>query len=97
MPFSEKDIPDLSGKTIIITGGNSGIGKQTVAVLATKGAKVYLAARSEAKYKQAVEEIRASHPDSNKGRIEYLQLDLSTAQGAKAAAETFKTCVLSQT
>lgn len=94
MVFSENDIPDLSGKTIIVTGGNSGIGKQTVAVLASKGAKVYLAARSEAKYKQAVEDIRASHPDSTKGKIEFLQLDLSTAKGAKDAAETFKGFVL---
>lgn len=93
MTFSENDIPDLSGKTIIVTGGNSGIGKQTVAVLATKGAKVYLAARSEDKYKKALEEIRASHPDSTKGQIEFLQLDLSTAKGAKAAAESFKTFV----
>ncbi|KAK7460600.1 short-chain alcohol dehydrogenase [Stygiomarasmius scandens] len=94
MPFSEADIPDLAGKTIIVTGGNSGIGKQTVAVLASKGAKVYLAARSEDKYKQALADIHNSHPDSVKAQIEFLKLDLSTAAGAKAAAEDFKSCVI---
>lgn len=115
MTFSENDIPDLTGKIIIVTGvffanitgesitiyttlyhigGNSGIGKQTVAVLASKGAKVYLAARSEVKYKQALDEIHTSHLDSTKGQIEYLQLDLSTAKSAKEAAENFKSYVL---
>ncbi|KAF7969950.1 hypothetical protein HWV62_25490 [Athelia sp. TMB] len=112
MTFSEKDIPDLSGKVIIVTGlypsisllllllfsdvftyqtgGNSGIGKQTVAVLASKGAKVYLTARSEEKYNKAVEEIRVSHPDSTKGEIKWLKLELGSAKGAKEAAEEFK-------
>jgi retinol dehydrogenase-12 len=75
-------------------GGNSGIGKQTVAVLASKGAKVYLAARSAEKYQKAVEEIHDSHPDSTYGQIEFLRLDLSTATSALAAANDFKTCVV---
>ncbi|KAL1967212.1 hypothetical protein VTN77DRAFT_3503 [Rasamsonia byssochlamydoides] len=90
MTFSEADIPDLSGKIIIITGGNSGIGKQTVAVLASKGAKVYLAARSEEKYRQALADIHETHPATKAAAIEFLKLDLSTAAGAKAAAEDFK-------
>jgi len=90
MSFSENDIPDLKGKIVIVTGGNSGIGKQTVAVLASKGAKVYLAARSEGKYQKAIEEIHASHPNSANGSIEFLKLDLSTATSALAAANDFK-------
>ncbi|KAL0564908.1 short-chain alcohol dehydrogenase, partial [Marasmius crinis-equi] len=85
MPFSESNIPDLQGKVVIVTGGNSGIGKQLVKVLASKGAKVYLAARSEEKFKQAVEDI-----GDNSGEIEFLKLDLTTAKGAKEAAEEFK-------
>ncbi|KZP33698.1 NAD(P)-binding protein [Athelia psychrophila] len=91
MPFSEDHIPDLAGKIIIVTGGNSGIGKQTVAVLASKGAKVYLAARSKDKFNKAVEDIRTSHPDATNGQIEFLKLDLGTAKGARDAAEDFKT------
>ncbi|KAL0572017.1 hypothetical protein V5O48_009938 [Marasmius crinis-equi] len=85
MPFSESDIPDLQGKVVIVTGGNSGIGKQLVKVLASKRAKVYLAARSEEKFKRAVEDI-----GDNGGEIKFLKLDLTTAKGAKEAAEEFK-------
>ena len=77
----------------ISLGGNRGIGKQTVAVLASKGAKVYIAARSYDKYQKALEEIHISHPDSTNGQIEFLKLDLSTATSALAAANDFKACV----
>ncbi|KAF7326731.1 Short-chain dehydrogenase/reductase family protein [Mycena venus] len=43
--FVPEDIPDLSDKTILITGGNSGIGYQTAKELLLKGATVYLSAR----------------------------------------------------
>ncbi|KAJ7842338.1 hypothetical protein B0H14DRAFT_3086657 [Mycena olivaceomarginata] len=42
----ERDVPDLSGKIIIVTSGNTGIGYETVKQLLLKNAKVYLAARS---------------------------------------------------
>ncbi|EIN09900.1 NAD(P)-binding protein [Punctularia strigosozonata HHB-11173 SS5] len=88
-PFSEADIPDLTGRIAIVTGGNSGIGKQTVKVLLSKGAKVYLAARSEEKARQAIDEIHAADPSTKKGTVEFLKLDLSEAKKAKAAAEDF--------
>ncbi|KAF8581953.1 NAD(P)-binding protein [Ramaria rubella] len=90
MPFSEADIPDLTGKIAIVTGGNSGIGKQTVTVLLSHGAKVYLAARSEEKAQAAVADIHAKHPDTKRGHVEFLKLDLSEAKKAKEAAEAFK-------
>jgi retinol dehydrogenase-12 len=74
-------------------GGNSGIGKQTVAVLLSKGAKVYLAARSEEKAIEAISDIQKRFPDSNKGQVEFLKLDLSEATKAKAAAEEFRRLV----
>ncbi|KAF8833682.1 hypothetical protein BDN67DRAFT_916467, partial [Paxillus ammoniavirescens] len=43
------DLPDLSGKVIIVTGGNAGIGYATVKHLARKGATVYMAARNKSK------------------------------------------------
>ncbi|TAQ90807.1 hypothetical protein B7494_g888 [Chlorociboria aeruginascens] len=87
--FSELDIPDLKGKIALVTGGNSGIGKQTVAVLATKGAKVYLGARTHAKFKDALHDIQISHPGADLANINYLNLDLSSASSAKSAAQDY--------
>ncbi|KAI1348741.1 NAD(P)-binding protein [Xylaria sp. FL0043] len=90
MVFSEADIPDLTGKVVIVTGGNSGIGKQTVAVLATKGAKVYLGAHSHGKYTEAVKDIHTSYPSTKTSLIEFLEVDLASAASAKASVERFK-------
>ncbi|KAI0102584.1 NAD(P)-binding protein [Nemania sp. FL0031] len=90
MVFSEKDIPDLTGKVAIVTGGNSGIGKQTVAVLASKGAKVYLGARSHDKYVEALHDIHISYPPTESSDIEFLEVDLASAASVKASAEMFK-------
>ncbi|KAJ7054315.1 hypothetical protein C8F01DRAFT_1212025 [Mycena amicta] len=53
----ERDIPDLSGRVILVTGGNSGIGYETVKQLLLKNATVYLAARSPDKAAQAIEKL----------------------------------------
>ena len=74
-------------------GGNSGIGKQTVVVLAAKGAKIYLGARSHVKYEQALQDMKVSHPEVDLSLINFLQLDLSSALSAKSAAEDYKSSV----
>ncbi|OKL57598.1 hypothetical protein UA08_06952 [Talaromyces atroroseus] len=89
MTFSEADIPRLSGKVVIVTGGSSGIGKQTVAVLASQGAKVYLGARSADKYQSALDDIHATHPKTLSANIKFLKVDLSKAEGARCAAAEF--------
>jgi NAD(P)-dependent dehydrogenase (short-subunit alcohol dehydrogenase family) len=61
-----------------------------VAVLLSKGAKVYLAARSEEKANAAIADIYKTHPDSKKGHVEFLKLDLGQAVKANEAAEEFK-------
>ena len=58
--WNEERIPDLSGKTAIVTGGNSGIGFEAAKQLALKGAKVILACRSEEKANAAAEAIRSA-------------------------------------
>jgi len=52
-----KNIPDLSGKTILVTGGNSGLGFEAVKAFAGKGAHVILACRSTIKGNDAVIKI----------------------------------------
>lgn len=48
-PFALTDIPPQAGRVILVTGGNSGLGKATLTTLAQTGAKLYMGARSESK------------------------------------------------
>lgn len=50
-------IPDQTGRTVIVTGGSSGIGKATAAALAAKGARVILAVRDQTRGRAAAAEI----------------------------------------
>ncbi|KAI0746946.1 NAD-P-binding protein [Daedaleopsis nitida] len=85
----DKDVQDLTGKVVIVTGGNSGIGFATVQHLARHGAKVYIAARSEPKAKAAVERLRAEGLQPGNGAVDWFELDLSDPRKAKKSAETF--------
>ncbi|MBX3025298.1 SDR family oxidoreductase [bacterium] len=73
--WSEADIPDLGGRTIVITGANSGLGFEAALALAGKGAQVVLACRDQAKGRAAEEQIHARHP---RARTTLMALDLSS-------------------
>ncbi|KAJ7642268.1 NAD(P)-binding protein [Roridomyces roridus] len=81
----ERDMPDLSGKVILVTGGNVGIGYETVKYLLMKNAKVYLAARSPDK---AVAAIKRLEEETKKSAI-FLELDLADLKSVRKAAEEF--------
>ncbi|THH05223.1 hypothetical protein EW146_g9959 [Bondarzewia mesenterica] len=83
--FSVDDIPDLTGKVIMVTGGNTGIGKETIKGLLQHNATVYLAARSPSKAKEAIEELKASTGKEAR----FLQLDLSDLKSIKESAREF--------
>jgi NAD(P)-dependent dehydrogenase (short-subunit alcohol dehydrogenase family) len=72
--WTARDIPDQSGRTALITGGNSGLGYQAVLQLARKGARVLLAARDRARGTAALERLAAEAPAGN---AELAQLDLA--------------------
>lgn len=72
--WTPDDIPDQTGRTALITGGNSGIGFETARALARHGARVILAGRSQTKLDQAAEAVRAATPEA---RTDTLVLDLS--------------------
>ncbi len=77
----------MKGKTVVITGGNAGIGKATAIELAKKGAEIVITSRSEDKAKAAVTEIKsASENDS----IKYVLVDLSSQESVRKAAEELK-------
>ncbi|KAJ7663542.1 hypothetical protein B0H17DRAFT_1092716 [Mycena rosella] len=81
----ERDMPDLSGKITLVTGGNAGIGYNTVKQLLLKNAKVYLAARSADK---AAEAIRKLNTETGKTAI-FLKLDLADLPSVRRAAMEF--------
>lgn len=78
------DMPDLTGKTIIVTGGNSGLGFESVKAFAQKGAKVVLASRSTEKGEKAKAEILKEKP---KGSIEVEVLDMADLESIKNFSE----------
>jgi NAD(P)-dependent dehydrogenase (short-subunit alcohol dehydrogenase family) len=81
-------VTDLSGQIAVITGGNSGIGKETAAALAGMGVQVVIAARNPAKAAAAVQELRQRAPNAT---VEHLPLDLASFASVRAFADTFNT------
>lgn len=79
---------DLTGKTILVTGASTGLGKETSRALASKGARVILAARNADKLKEVAAEITESTGNS---QLSVLVVDLGNfASIRKAAAEALE-------
>ena len=72
---------------ILITGGNTGIGKATATALAQKGAKIILACRNEAKAQQAVAEIKAA---TQNNEIYSLPCDLASFESIRNCAKQYR-------
>ncbi len=85
--WTASDIPDQSGRVAIVTGANSGLGYDTAAALADKGAHVVLAVRNLDKGAEAVEKIKAAHPNAD---VALQQLDLSSLDSVRKAAEELR-------
>jgi NAD(P)-dependent dehydrogenase (short-subunit alcohol dehydrogenase family) len=83
MAWTEKDIPDLSGRTAVVTGANGGLGFQTALALAGAGAHVVLAARDASKTAAAVARIAERYPAAS---LEVVPLDLGDLSVVSAAA-----------
>ena len=80
--------PAVDDRVVLVTGGNSGLGLETVRSLAADGAQVVLTARSEEKAVSAVADVRGSVPDA---RVEALLLDLADLASVRRAADAFAT------
>ena len=76
-------IEDQSGRTVVITGASSGVGRQAAVVLAGAGANVVLACRDEAKASAVVDHIRAATP---KAQVSVVLLDLASLDSVREAA-----------
>ncbi|MGH3682547.1 MAG: SDR family NAD(P)-dependent oxidoreductase, partial [Natronosporangium sp.] len=79
MPWNTADIPDQTGRTIVVTGANSGLGLVTATALAAAGARVVCACRDVAKGHAAV----AGKP----GELEVRPLDLADLSSVRTFAD----------
>lgn len=86
-PWTTAQIPDQTGRVIVITGANSGIGFEAARVLVAKGAHVVLACRNPARASEAEAQLRAETP---KASVESMTLDTSRLASVRAFAEQFR-------
>lgn len=86
--WSLNDMPDLSGKTAVVTGANSGLGFETSKALAGSGARVIMACRNQNKAQTAVDAIHAENPNA---AVEVMALDLADQSSIHAFAKALTT------
>lgn len=86
--WTKRDIPDLTGKTIIVTGANTGIGYETALALHQAGADVIAASRALEKTEQAISRMKAS--SKGNGMLEAMELDLADLKAVREFSEAFK-------
>lgn len=84
--WSVDQLPDLKGKTYLITGGNSGLGFETAKHLGKKGARLIFACRSVDK----AEKARAEVMKATGAEVDLVRLDLSDLSSVREAANEVK-------
>ncbi|GHF46854.1 NAD(P)-dependent dehydrogenase (short-subunit alcohol dehydrogenase family) [Deinococcus metalli] len=84
--WTEASVPDQTGRVVIVTGANSGLGLETARVLAQHGATVVMACRNAQRAQSAAEQIRALRP---RGEVVPMALDLGDLTSVASFAEAF--------
>jgi len=84
--WTSANIPDQSGKNILITGANSGLGLEAATVLSQKGAHVIMAVRNPDKGKEAVAHIKSINPAA---KLDLMQLDLGDLDSIRRFSQAF--------
>ncbi len=85
--WTQKDIPDLTGKTIVITGANSGLGFECSRTFAEKGAMVVMTARNMQKGEKAKADILNAHPNAS---LDLMKLDVGDLASVREFADAYQ-------
>jgi len=85
--WTAADVPDQTGRVAVVTGANAGLGLETAAVLAERGARVVVAVRDLGKGEAAVGEIRRRTSNAD---VALQQLDLSSLASVRTAADELR-------
>ena len=85
--WTTTDIPDQTGRTAVVTGANTGLGYETAAALAAKGAHVVLAVRNIDKGSDAAARIADANPGAS---VAVQELDLTSLDSVRTAAEQLR-------
>jgi NAD(P)-dependent dehydrogenase (short-subunit alcohol dehydrogenase family) len=85
--WTTADIPDQTGRTAVITGANTGLGYETAAALAAKGAHVVLAVRNVEKGKAAADLIARANAGAS---VAIQELDLTSLDSIRNAADQLR-------
>jgi NAD(P)-dependent dehydrogenase (short-subunit alcohol dehydrogenase family) len=85
--WTAADVPDQQGRTVVVTGANTGIGFEAAKVLAGRGASVVLAVRNLDKGKDAVDRITTASPGAD---VTLQRLDLTSLASVRAAADELR-------
>ena len=81
--WTVSDIPDQTGRTVLVTGANSGLGFHTSVALARNGARVLLACRDTQRGEDALQRLHRAAP---KAAAELVPLDLASLESVRKAA-----------
>ena len=91
--WKEINIPDLTGKVIIVTGSNSGLGFEALKMFAKKGAVTIMASRNVERCETAKEKILQDFPEA---KIETMKLDLGNLESVRNFVKEFKSKYLTK-
>src|ERR1700710_919463 len=88
--FTDKDLPSLVGKVIIVTGAASGLGFELAKILYAAGATVYIAARSTPRSQGAIEKIMAQASGrESEGKLKIMVINLADLETVRSAVNEF--------
>ncbi len=87
MTFTEQDVPDQTGRTVVVTGASAGLGLENTRALAAAGARVVMATRDARKTQAAADRVRRVVPGAV---LEHVQLDLADLDAVRAAVAVIR-------